>query len=362
MKNFRSQSNYYPIFGCYPVPIMNKKKIILQAGFLILIMAFTLSALFRKGELSGFLQNIRNASGYWLLAALGLLLAYILLESVIIKIIMHTQGERVPMGHCCHYSFAGFFFYCISPAGSAEQPMQLYLMHRDGCKVSGSVFSLAVITLSFKLTLLLLGGYVWLFRAQTAKVVSGISPVCILGFVLTALAAAGFAAIICLPDLVGRAASFCIRILHRIRIIKDPDKWQRKADEFTAKYSQTLAACKRHPFMLLIVMAVTIVQRLCFMAITAASCHALGVSGLGSWDITMVQGMIGLATEMLPLPGGMGVNEYVYLKALTPVFGDSTLTTLIVSRGIGFYGQLVLCGAVTAAIYVVSKIRERRSK
>lgn len=362
LKNSIILSNRHPIFPWYPVFIMDKKKIILQAGFLVLVMAFTLSSLFRKGELAEFLQNIRQARVSWLLAALGLLLAYILLESVIIKIIMHALGENVPMGHCCKYSFAGFFFYCISPAGSAEQPMQLYFMYKDGCKVSSSVFSLAVITLTFKLTLMLLGGYVWLLREQAASVVSGISPLCILGFVLTALATAGFAAIICLPDLVGRAAFFCIRLLHRIRIIKEPDKWQTKASDFTAKYSQALSTCKRHPFMLLIVMVITVIQRLCFMAVTAASCHALGVTGLESWDITMVQGMIGLATEMLPLPGGMGVNEFIYLKALTPVFGDGTLSTLIVSRGVGFYCQLVLCGLVTAAICIFSRVKERKSK
>lgn len=98
------------------------------------------------------------------------------------------------------------------------------------------------------------------------------------------------------------------------------------------------------------------------MVITAASCRALGVTGLGSWDVTMVQGMIGLATEMLPLPGGMGVNEFIYLKALMPVFGDSTLTTLIVSRGVGFYCQLILCGLVTAAICIFSRVKERKSK
>ncbi len=341
---------------------MNKKKIVLQAAFLILVMTFTLSSLFRKGEFADFLQNIRYAGVCWIFVALLFLLAYILLESVIIKIIMCTLGEHVPLRHCCKYSFAGFFFYCISPAGSAEQPMQLYFMCRDGCKVSGSVFSLAVITLTFKLTLLLLGGYVWLMREQVTGIVSGIQPLCILGFVLTALATAAFAAIICLPNLVGRAASFSIKLLYKIRIIGNPDKWQTKADDFTAKYSQMLAICKRHPFMLMVVMMITIIQRLCFMAVTPASCHALGVTGLGSWDITMVQGMIGLATEMLPLPGGMGVNEYIYLKVLSPVFGDSTLTTLVVSRGIGFYCQLVLCGLVTAAVCIFSRVKERRSK
>lgn len=360
MKNFRIDSNGSSIYIRYPVFIMNRKKLIVQAGFLILIMVFTLTSLFQKGELAEFLQNLKGAKVSWLTVSLGLLMAYILLESVILKLILHTLQEHVSLASCCKYSFVGFFFYCISPAGSAEQPMQLYFMHRDGHDASCCVFSLAVITLAFKLTLLLLGGYVYLLRPEAAAVTSGMSGLCILGFILTGGAVICFLCIICMPELVLRMGNGCIRILSKVRLLQDPDRWMMRLETFTAKYAQTLSICKRHPAMLLLVLLITIVQRLCFMAITAVSCRALGITGLGSWDITLVQGMIGLATEMLPVPGGMGINEFLYMKLLTPLFGDMTLSSLIVTRGVGFYMQLILCGLVTAVICIVSKIKERR--
>lgn len=72
--------------------------------------------------------------------------------------------------------------------------------------------------------------------------------------------------------------------------------------------------------------------------------------------------MVQLGSEMLPLPGGMGVNELMYLKVFSPVFGDQTLSTLILSRGVGYYCQLIICGLVTAGIWISGLIGKRLSR
>lgn len=339
---------------------MNKKTAIIQAAVLVLVMCITLSCMLRDKELADFIQMIQKANLRWILVSLLLLMTYILLESVIIKTILHTIEENVSMMGCFKYSFIGFFFYCISPAGFAEQPMQLGFMHRDGINAASAFLSLAIITITFKLVLLILGGYVSIFRPQAAKLTAPISPLCLLGFALNAIAIAALICTLCIPKHTGRAASFAINALVKCRIIRDQAKWSSRLDRFLTRYLDSLSICKAHPLMLPAVLLITVVQRICFMAITAASCRAFGIFTPGFFDITLVQGMICLATEMLPLPGGVGINELVYMKAFTPVFGETTLSTLIVSRGIGYYCQLLICGIASALIYSYALIKERR--
>ena len=76
---------------------MNRKKVTLQAGFLVLVMGMTLYSLLREGGLKVFAQTLKTAEYKFIALALILLLGYIVLEAVIIKIIMHSLSERLTM-------------------------------------------------------------------------------------------------------------------------------------------------------------------------------------------------------------------------------------------------------------------------
>ncbi len=42
---------------------------------------------------------------------------------------------------------------------------------------------------------------------------------------------------------------------------------------------------------------------------------------------------------MLPLPGGMGISETLFLTIFSPVFGGLLLPGMVLSRGLGYYGS-----------------------
>ena len=52
--------------------------------------------------------------------------------------------------------------------------------------------------------------------------------------------------------------------------------------------------------------------------------------------------MISLGTDLLPLPGGMGASETMFMRIFPALCGGTlTLPVLLVSRGISYYGQLL---------------------
>ena len=63
--------------------------------------------------------------------------------------------------------------------------------------------------------------------------------------------------------------------------------------------------------------------------------------------VTLLQGMIAVAVEMLPLPGGMGISEKLFLTIFSPICGGLTLPIMVMSRLISFYTQLLLSALVT---------------
>ena len=106
------------------------------------------------------------------------------------------------------------------------------------------------------------------------------------------------------------------------------------------------------------VFLITCIQRCFLFLVTWLTYRAFHLEGNSLPMITSLQAMISVAADMLPLPGGMGVSENLFLEIFQPVFGEQlVLPGMIVSRGIGYYTQLLASGIVTvlAAIFTREK-------
>ena len=64
-----------------------------------------------------------------------------------------------------------------------------------------------------------------------------------------------------------------------------------------------------------------------------------------------------MSVDMLPLPGGMGISEKLFLMIFVPVFGARLLLPgMILSRGLGYYTELALSAFLTiVANFVLGK-------
>ena len=73
--------------------------------------------------------------------------------------------------------------------------------------------------------------------------------------------------------------------------------------------------------------------------------------------------MISVAVDMLPIPGGMGISEKLFLLVFTPVFGSVTLPAMLISRGLSYYTELILSALFTVvALFVIGRKDMERGK
>ena len=78
--------------------------------------------------------------------------------------------------------------------------------------------------------------------------------------------------------------------------------------------------------------------------------------------IWLLQSAISISADMLPLPGGMGISEHLFLTIFDPIFyGDLLLPAMVLSRGIAYYVQLVFSAAVTLIAHILIDKRQRRA-
>ena len=77
--------------------------------------------------------------------------------------------------------------------------------------------------------------------------------------------------------------------------------------------------------------------------------------------ITGLQAMISVAADMLPLPGGVGVSETLFLEIFEPIFREHLiLPAMMISRGISYYTQLFISAVMTVLSAFV--LRENKGK
>ena len=112
---------------------------------------------------------------------------------------------------------------------------------------------------------------------------------------------------------------------------------------------------------------ISFIQRFFLFSITYLVYRSFGLSTETYFTITILQSIISIAVDMLPLPGGMGISEGLYLRIFTPLFGTASLTTasMLVSRGFSYYVLVIVSGIISFITHLTvtdAKQKEKEGK
>lgn len=325
------------------------KKRLFSAVFFIGIFVLTFWYVFHDENLNQVLYFLGSAQWRYVVPAVFFVIAFILGESVVIYYLLHKLGTHARFFHCALYSFTGFFYSAITPSASGGQPMQVVAMRRDGIPASVSSVVLAIVTITYKLVLVLLGLGVLIFRPEgILRYLDDVESLMYLGLGLNIIFIVGLLLVVFDPVLVKAAASFLFRIASRFHSFKNPEKVTTRLDATIENYRGTAAFFRANPLLILHVFLITLVQRICLFSVVWFTYLAFGLEGESAIVIIMLYAMISVAVDMLPLPGGMGISETLFLAIFDPIFGEAfVLPGMLVCRGISYYTQLVISAIMT---------------
>ena len=100
----------------------DKKKMIFNIVFLILVFAGTLYGVFHGEDLGKIVHIVKTVDPLWLIPGVICVVIFIWGESIIIFYMMHTLGIKLKKWTCFLFSSVGFFFSCITPSATGGQP------------------------------------------------------------------------------------------------------------------------------------------------------------------------------------------------------------------------------------------------
>ena len=326
----------------------SRKKIIFNGVFLAVVFALTIYGVFHGEDLSSMMDAIHRADKRWLIPGIALVAFFIWGESIIIWYMMRSSGIQLKKRTCFLFSSVGFFFSCITPSASGGQPMQIYYMKKEKISIPVSTVILMIVTITYKLVLVVIGIGIAIFgRGFLHKYLEGILPVFYLGLALNIFCVTFMTILVFHPLLAKAIMVKGMKLLERLHLVKKKDGRLKKLEDSMDTYRNTAAYLKNNPFVIVKVIEITFIQRMALFAVTWFVYQAFGLHGTGFWEILFLQAVISVSVDMLPLPGGMGISETLFLNIFSPVFGGLLLPGMVLSRGLGYYGELLISAAFT---------------
>ncbi len=343
---------------------MTKNKIVWNTIFLLTVFLLTIYGVFYGEDLGAMMDALRKADIRWLLPGVALVTFFIWGESIIIWYMMRSFGIRLKKRICFLFSSVGFFFSCITPSATGGQPMQIYFMKKERIPIPFATVILMIITITYKLVLVVVGLGVMCFgRGFMHRYLGGILPVFYLGVALNVFCVTFMTILVFHPILAESVIEKGMNFMERFHILKRSQTRREEVHAAMQVYRETAVYLKEHGMVLFYVILITFVQRMALFAVTWMVYLAFHMKGTSMWDVVFLQAVISVSVDMLPLPGGMGISESLFLKIFLPVFGAITLPAMVVSRGLGYYSQLFISAlfTVVAQIYY-SAVRSESEK
>ena len=338
----------------------SRKKIILNTLLFFAVFGLTLYGVFHGEDISDINEAIHQSKIQWLLPAIVCVLVFIWGESIIIWYMMRSCGIHLKERLCFLVSSVGFFFSCVTPSASGGQPMQIYFMKKEKIPIPVSTVILMIVTIIYKLVLVAIGlGIVLFARGFLNTYLGDVLFIFYLGLGLNIFCVTFMMILVFHPFLAKRIMTLGHTILEKLHLLRKKEGRLAKLEASMDMYNDTAAYIRQHPMLMLNVFLITFGQRIALFAVTYFVYRAFSLTGTPMITLITLQAVIAVSVDMLPLPGGMGISETLFLIIFAPVFGELLLPGMVLSRGLGYYSELLISALFTLVAVVVFGHRER---
>ena len=309
--------------------------------------------LFIAGEGEQTLHAFASFNYAFLLIALVGIVVYWLLEAACMQLICNDLFKGFSFGKTFLVTIIGQYFNCITPLSSGGQPMQAYYYQRFGLPVEHAMPMLLCRFIVYQMTMTVYAIIVLILRFNYFMV--DLRPIMYLvaigflgGFVLMAmLLALAFA-----KNGVTRATAWCINILGRMGILKDPHSTMRAARQTLEEAYDGMQFLLKRPSLLIKVSLVTFAQLTVFFSMSWVIFAGFGLEANDYFTVVSCQAFVYLIMSFVPLPGAIGASEASYITFFNYVYGDASIVALstFIWRFFTFYLPIVLGMALTLMV------------
>lgn len=317
-----------------------KKKIIIQGGVFLGILAITITCVLRNYSPMQIQETIKETSTAWLLLALLSMSIYFVFEGVNITRGLRLIGNRGNVLQGIKYAAVGFFFSSVTPSATGGQPMQLYYMHKDGLSVGAGTLALLLEFVSYQTVTVLLAIFgLCLQREPIHQALDGNWYLLLIGIGLNFLTTMLVYLVLLFPKNAD--------ILRRFSTI------EHRFGQSLTEYQKGAAIIKANKGMMIPYYLTTMVQMLAMYSVPYFVYRSYNLSAYTWVEIVLLQAVLYVSVSALPIPGAMGISESGFTRLFKILFPTQIIGgAMVLTRGISFYFYVLVTGCISAVLMV----------
>jgi hypothetical protein len=193
-----------------------------------------------------------------------------------------------------------------------------------------------------------LGAFLWLF------ILGSLINIGLILFLLFAMFSKNFA---------GRIVHKVIALLTKIRIVKYPERIEKRVNDQITLYQKGAEVFRAHKWLLGAELLTYMLLLGSQFVIPYFVYRAFHLTAFGMIDFIALQSVLYLAVCFLPIPGSAGASESGFVQIFRVLFQSALIVpAMLLSRVASFYFILILSGAISLAMQLVLSARQKKKR
>lgn len=338
-----------------------KKKTLIRLIYIVAtILIIVLIGIFDPNIINIF-QALSELNIFWLITGFVCLFLYWITDSILLYHIVSYMHKKMSILKTLKISIIGLYYGALTPFATGGQPMQVIYMKRDDIPYGISTSIVSVKFIIYELSLCIFYVVAMLFRgAYFYASLNGVFWFTTLGFLINLSSVIMITFIMINKKIPYKIIYGLIRILHRIRIIKHPEKYYRAADKNIEEFHKSIQYIIKNKCKVLISILISAFNLVFLFSISYFIYLAFGHNEKSLIDLITMQSFLYLAVSFFPLPGAAVASEggfYIFFSSYftkVPVF-----IAMLVWRFMSYYSILII-GSLVVVIDEFKNITKKK--
>ena len=332
------------------------KRVLWSIVFLGLAVA-TISIVTAQDEdfsLASFGAYLLQANPFWLAGAFVCMVAFVYFEGHAISYLCRFSGNTCRKRRGFTYASFDIYFSAITPSATGGQPAAAIAMMKDGVPAAATTMALLMNLMMYNVSLIVLALFCFIACPAVYQHFDTLARILIwAGIATQVVMTLLFFLLVFYSPLVLRIARWGLQLLAKLRLMKNTEKRQESLEKMAAEYRTCTHSIWRNPKALLYTFFLNFMQRISHLGVTLCVFMALGGKLKHLIEVFTLQGFAVLGSNSVPVPGAVGVADYMFINGFTPLLGEENVIHMVLlTRGISFYSCLLMCGITILLHYV----------
>ena len=158
-----------------------------------------------------------------------------------------------------------------------------------------------------------------------------------------------------------RIFGIIVAVLNKLRFKSAARKIREKLRGTIKKYNECVEVLAGRKYLLLKTFLLNLLQRTLHILVTVFCFYAMHGQLLDGLKIFTIQTYVVLGSCFIPVPGAIGISEYIMYYGYIMLLNDeSSYTLALLSRGISFYTCCIISIFTVIIGYITLRLREKK--